>query len=80
MAYLDIGGPEEREYSEQTARLIDTEVRTLVEEAHTRAQDILSQRRKTLDAVAALLQQREVIGGAEIAQLVREQTRVPEAG
>ena len=47
------------------AEQIDGAVRALVEEAHSRAREILEQKRAALDALAALLEEKEVIGGAE---------------
>nr|WP_082054166.1 ATP-dependent zinc metalloprotease FtsH [Methyloterricola oryzae] len=70
LAYLGVEGAEERNFSDETARLIDTEVRALIEENQARARDILSRQRATLDALAALLQQKEVVSGAEIKQVI----------
>jgi cell division protease FtsH len=72
LAYLGVSGEEERNYSEDTARLIDAEVRALVEEAQQRARDILSARRPQLDALAAALQEREVMDRDEVQRLLRE--------
>ncbi len=74
LAFLGVVGEEERNYSEDTARMIDAEVRALVEEGQTRARGILSERRAALEAVAAALQEREVMDRAEVERLVRERT------
>jgi cell division protease FtsH len=71
LIYLGVESSEERNYSEETARLIDGEVRGLVEEGHLRAQQILSRRRVDLDAIAKLLQEKEVITGEELNQLLQ---------
>ncbi len=63
---------EERNYSEETARQIDEEVRSLVEEGHRRAQEILTSRRKALDALSARLREKEVMDGEEVLQVIRE--------
>jgi len=63
--YLGVDYTEQRNYSESTALQIDSAVKALVEEAHQRASDILVQDRSALDALAALLQDKEVISGAE---------------
>jgi cell division protease FtsH len=65
-----VEGTEERNFSEETARMIDTEVRELVEEGQRRAREILSERRATLDEIARILQQREVVSGDEIKELI----------
>ncbi|HFD92010.1 MAG TPA: AAA family ATPase, partial [Gammaproteobacteria bacterium] len=64
---------EERNYSEETARLIDAEVRALVEEGRQRASEILTANREVLDAVAASLEEKEVLGGEEVKALIERQ-------
>jgi cell division protease FtsH len=71
LAYLNIEGTEERNFSEDTARLIDAEVKELVEEGQSRAREILTQKRLTLDALARLLQEKEVVSGEEIKEVIR---------
>jgi len=71
LAYLNVESAEERNFGEDTARLIDAEVRGLIEEGHRHARDILATHRDTLDAMARLLQEREVVSGEEIKQLIR---------
>ena len=72
---LYLGGDymEERNYSEQTALLIDAAVKTLVEDSHQRARTILEKLRPALDAVALLLQQKEVMSGEEVQAVLHEQ-------
>ncbi len=53
LAYLGVAGEEERNYSETTARMIDDEVRALIDEAQRRAREILSGRRAALDALGS---------------------------
>jgi len=50
-----------KDYSEATAREVDLAVRKLINEAYSRAKDILGQRRSDLDAGATLLLERETI-------------------
>ncbi|MDA8164315.1 MAG: ATP-dependent zinc metalloprotease FtsH [Desulfobacteraceae bacterium] len=81
LAYLGYQGQEEKNFSEETARLIDGEVRALVEEGHERAASILKENRARLEALAGLLQEREVISGAEakrVANLEGAQPLPPE--
>jgi len=68
--YLGTEEMEERNYSEKMAELIDAEVKALVEEAHQRATEILHQRRKALDALAARLEEKEVISGEEVKAVI----------
>jgi len=80
LAFLGVVGQEERNFSEETARMIDAEVRALVEEGQARAHEILSTRRPALDALAAALQEQEVMDREEVERLVRERTQSPPAG
>jgi cell division protease FtsH len=60
-----------KDYSEQTAVLIDNEVRNLVEGANDRAKQILTEHREQLDALAKALLEREILDGSEIDQILR---------
>lgn len=70
LQFLGVQEQEERDFSEATARLIDEEVKALVEEGHERATRILTARRPILDRLAALLEEKEVIGGEEVKRIV----------
>lgn len=70
--YLETEATEERNYSEKIAEQIDAEVKGLVEEAQRRAREILERRRKTLDALAQRLEEKEVISGDEVKAVIRE--------
>lgn len=61
-----------RQYSEQTAREIDTAVRDLVEGAFRKATQILEARRSLLERVAGLLLEKETLSGDELRRLVKE--------
>jgi len=56
--------------SDATARLIDEEVRRLVDEAEMKANDILVEHRGDLDAVAEALLEYETLSGAEVKALM----------
>jgi cell division protease FtsH len=71
LAYLGVTGEEERNYSEDTARLIDAEVRSLIDEAQRRAREILLARRASLDALSAALEEREVLDRTEVELLLQ---------
>jgi len=55
-----------REFSEETAREIDLEVRKIVEDAIIEVRKILMDRREALDAVAKLLMEKETIDGDDL--------------
>jgi cell division protease FtsH len=61
---------ERHQYSEETVRLIDREVRHLVEEGRARASRILTEHRLVLDRVADALVQRETVDGPTFEALV----------
>ncbi|MDD4915581.1 MAG: ATP-dependent zinc metalloprotease FtsH [Methylococcales bacterium] len=61
---------EQRNYSEETARLVDAEIRQLIEEAQLRAHKILTGNRHHLDQLADLLQDKEVILREEMLKLL----------
>ena len=70
LQYLGIQGQEEKNFSEATAQIIDEETRQIVEEQHQRAIDILTENRKVLDALAARLEEKEVISGEEVKEVI----------
>jgi cell division protease FtsH len=59
-----------RDFSEQTARLIDEEVRTLIRDCEQRVHALLEQHRMHLDALAAALLERESLSADEVAALL----------
>jgi len=61
---------EQRNYSEETSRLVDAEIKLLIEEAQQRAEDILTASRSDLDKLADLLQEKEVILREEMLTLL----------
>jgi cell division protease FtsH len=71
----DVG--ERQEFSEETARLIDREVRRFVEEAKARASKLLSEHRPVLDLIANALIERETLDGPAFEALVLN-SRTPE--
>jgi len=73
------GGFGDKGYSEQMQRRIDDEVSRMLEEAMTRARDIVSRNREALGKVAARLLAIEVIEGDELRRiLVEAGASVPE--
>ncbi len=62
--------PTEKEYSEKVAAEIDEEVKHILDEAHDRAQQIIETRRETIEALAQLLLDKEVVDRQEFLKLV----------
>ncbi len=65
-----------RDYSEDTARLIDSEVRRFIDEAHERARQLLGDNAEAMHKIAAALLERETISGLDI-DLIMEGKELP---
>lgn len=61
---------EEKNYSEQTARLIDEEVKDIVDKAYSRAKDLLQENLDKLKVLSGVLLEREILDGEEVKQLL----------
>jgi len=59
-----------RDYSDDTARVIDEEVERILREEESRARRVVRLHRRGLDAVAQALLEQETLDGAEVAALV----------
>jgi cell division protease FtsH len=57
-------------YSETKATQIDEEISTVMELAHQRVRNILSERRKVLDELARLLSEKEIVQGQELRDML----------
>ncbi|KHK04494.1 ATP-dependent zinc metalloprotease FtsH [Desulfovibrio sp. TomC] len=66
-----------RNFSEETSRQIDAEVRKIVESAYRRARSILESEGEALESIAKALLERETITGDEIDRLLRGETLPP---
>jgi cell division protease FtsH len=64
------GLPLEREYSEAIARVIDDEIRAIIDRIYDRVRDLLSAKKKVLIDAAAELKQRETIEGDRLRELL----------
>jgi cell division protease FtsH len=64
--FLGLDLHQQREYSEDTARLIDAEVKRILGNAYSRAETILKSNMEALHKMAAALLEREVLDGKEI--------------
>src|SRR3954451_2918690 len=61
-----------REYSDETARVIDEEIELLLRAQEERAQNLLNLHRRGLDLVAKALLEKETVDGAEVGRLVQQ--------
>jgi cell division protease FtsH len=60
-----------RDYSEDTARLIDDEVRSIVTQSYGKAKDIIVKNMETLHQLATTLLEKEVLDSHQIDQIIR---------
>jgi len=64
------GLPQEREYSEESARRIDGETRAIIDRIYDRVRDLLTTRKRVLMEAAAELKQRETLEGDRLRELL----------
>jgi cell division protease FtsH len=69
-----------RDYSDETARVIDEEVERILREQEDRCREVLREHRNGLDLVARALLERETIDGAEVSRLITLGGGVPRGG
>ena len=60
-----------RDYSEETARLIDEEIRRIVTQSYEEAKEILQKNMATLHQLANTLLEKEVLDGHQIEAIIK---------
>ncbi|MBN1897871.1 MAG: ATP-dependent zinc metalloprotease FtsH [Spirochaetes bacterium] len=60
-----------RDYSEETARIIDQEIKKLIMDSQNRARKLLKQHHQLLDTIAIRLLEKESLDGAEINNILK---------
>ena len=68
--YLDVGLPTGNDYSEQTAKTIDEEVKKIIDAQFEVAKEILTKYKKIMDQGATLLLKEENIEGARLKEML----------
>lgn len=75
-SYYDSSGQSEytfqKPYSDETARLIDSEIHKLVEKAYERAKDIIIEHKDKLEIIANMLLEKEVIFREDVVAILGE--------
>jgi cell division protease FtsH len=61
-----------REYSDDTAKLLDEEIARILTEQEARARDLLQRHRRGLDLIAEALLEHETIDGPTVAKLIQQ--------
>jgi cell division protease FtsH len=78
--FFDFGG-NNKEHSEETARMIDEEVKKLIDKLYDETRQILEANRDRVEALAKALIQFETLDGADIDRIMRgEQLTKPTVG
>lgn len=68
----------EREYSDETAKLIDDEVETLIQEAAKRAREVIAANREKLEELKAALLEKETVEAEEVKKILTG-TKMPKS-
>jgi ATP-dependent Zn protease len=68
--FLDVPSMAQREYSEETLRRIDNEIRNRFEVAHERVRQTLTAKREVLASLAKLLIEKEVVSRDDLTALL----------
>jgi cell division protease FtsH len=76
----DGGMPQQRNYSEETARAIDTEIRGLIDGTYERVRKLLTEDRQVLEVLARRLLEREVVDEGELREIMGLPPRRHEPG
>lgn len=68
--YLGISGYHEKNYSEETAQKIDKEVFKMIDAAHTRAKEIVTEQRDKVQLIAEMLMEFETLDADDIKDIM----------
>jgi|SRR5579862_8254647 len=68
--YVGMPGFHEKSYSEETAKIIDEEVRKIVDEAHTRAKEIIEAHRDQLQLMTDMLMEFETLDRDDVLDIL----------
>ena len=67
----------QRDYSERLSEQVDAEVRTLIENAHNEAWEVLNENRDILDKLATALLEKETLDHNELAEIFKDVKKMP---
>jgi len=70
--FLELGHRASRELSEDVAKDLDNEIKTIIFETHDRVKNILEKNKERLKILAALLLEKEVIEGEELRKIISQ--------
>jgi cell division protease FtsH len=61
-----------REYSDDTAKLLDEEIARILTDQEQRAYDLITKHRRGLELIASALLEKETVDGREVAGLIQQ--------
>lgn len=68
--YLGVSGYHEKNYSDETAKAIDKEVRQLIDEAHKRATELLTEHKDKVQLMTDMLMEFETLDATDIKEIM----------
>ena len=80
MVFLGRDLMDEKNYSEETAQAIDSEIKRIIEEGYEHSKKLLTENRDKLEALAHLLLEKETLDAEEIKKITGLQTVAPSEG
>ena len=69
--FLPVPTPGQKEYSDETARMVDEEIKKLLNDAHVKVRDLLGVHRQALEELAKLLLEKEVVDRPELLAILK---------
>jgi cell division protease FtsH len=74
--FLEVPWSQPKDYSEETARKIDEDVKTILVEAYEKAKSTLTMRIEKLKTIASILLDKEIIEGEELKKLLEDKKAI----
>ncbi|MFH1075132.1 MAG: ATP-dependent zinc metalloprotease FtsH [Candidatus Firestonebacteria bacterium] len=68
---------QEKDYSEDTSKKIDEEVRCIIEDCYNKAKKLLTKNKAKLEKIALALLEKEMLDGAEVEEIITGKKRIP---
>jgi cell division protease FtsH len=69
--FLPMPTPGQKEYSDETARMVDEEIKKILNDAHIKVRDLLGVHRQALEELARLLLEKEVVERPELLAILK---------
>jgi len=70
--FLEVPWRPPKDYSEETAKKMDEEIKTIITESYKKAKSIIKERLEHVKKIANLLLEKEIIEGDELIKLLEE--------